>query len=382
MINTTKWRSRLGPVARVCLAVVVGVVCGGVVIWLVGFNPLSAFRTMVMAAFGTSFGLSTSLRWAATLMLLGLSVALSFRAGMFNIGAQGQFYVGALLAVIGEMAFGGLPAVLAISLAILCGALGGALWAAIPGLLRAYVGVNEVVSTLMMNFIAIQMTNYLIRVPFRGSDSAGQVLATSAVPDKHRISMSLFSTPVPATIVFAVVVALAVWIYMKKTSWGYEDKVSGLNPRFAQYGGISMRATTVRVFLLSGALAGVAGALEVFGPVGRFVGGFDADLGFTAVVVALAGGNSGIGVLFAGLFFGGLAGAEQQLRLLTDLPQATILVIEGFITLFVTARFVVPRLRRRRDRGRSDRRPMSPSEGADTASTYRPDFVVEGVSHE
>ncbi len=340
---------RIGwQLGRQLLVIAIALVVGLAILQISGYAPIETYQIMATAAFGTSIGLANTLRWATPLILVGLSVALSFRAGLFNIGAQGQFYVGAFAAIIVGLGLKDGPPWLVVPFGFLAAGLAGLAWALLPGLLRAYYGTNEVISTLMMNFIALQFTNYLVRVPYNEGGATGQVLATATLPDPLRLMTLEPGSELTLAVFVALGMAALAAVYTTRTTSGYEGKVLGANPYFAENGGVNVRAAIVTTFLLSGFIAGLAGATEMFGPIGRFIGGLHEDLGFNGVVVSLMGFNNPWGVLLSGLFFGGLQNAAQQMRLLTEVPRAMVTVLQGLVTIAVTAQILRLSLRRQR----------------------------------
>lgn len=347
-------------VGRQLAVIAVALAAGLVILGVSGFPPIETYRVMATAAFGTGIGLANTLRWATPLILIGLSVALSFRAGLFNIGAQGQFFVGAFAAMVIGLGLKEGPPVLVVPLGFAAAGAAGALWALLPGVLRAYWGTNEVISTLMMNFIALQFTNFLVRVPYNEGGSTGQVLATATLPPALRLATLVRGSELTLALAVALAMVVVAAAYTGRTTAGYEARVLGANAYFAENGGVNVRATIVTTFLLSGLLAGLAGAAEMYGPIGRFIGGLQEDLGFNGVVVSLMGLNTPWGILLSGLFFGGLQNASQQMRLLTDVPRALVTVLQGLVTIAVTAQILRVSLRRPRtprggQQGRTER---------------------------
>jgi len=344
------------------VAVVLGLVISGFVMLAVGYNPIETYGVMLTAAFGSANGWEETIRWTVPLIILGLSVAVSFRAGVFNIGAQGQFLVGAIAAAAVGLGIPEVPPVVAVPLSILAGIVAGMAWAFIPAVLRAFAGVNEVISTLLMTFLAVQFTGYLARGPLKNPTDTGQVLATATLDPSRRLAPAAFPLPGVAFVIAIAVLALVI-LYCGRTVWGYQDVMTGRNPYFAEYGSVRLEFVTIRVFLISGALAGLAGALDVLGPVGRFIGGFSADIGLTAVLVALAASNVPAAIAVSALFFGGLASASQQLRVLSEMPQSMILILQGVITILITAHLLLVRPRTRRPARGSAKAQAGPHRG-------------------
>ena len=275
------------------------------------------------------------------LVFTGLSVAVAFRAGLFNIGTQGQLVVGALLTALVVVAlapvlpanrFGG---VALIAIGVVAGALGGGVWGAIPGALKAYADANEVITTIMLNFIAANLAYVLVLEVFRAEGSS--VVATQYVPDYARIDPWFFPTTgdfAEAALLFAVVTVVGLYLFLEHTSLGYDLRVSGIQPLAAEYSGVNAKITTVRAMTLSGALGGIGGSMWVLMSEGRWVESVPA-LGFDGIAVSILAGNNPLGVVPAAALFGVLKGGALQVGFQTDVPPELIGVLRGLIILFV-----------------------------------------------
>ncbi|WP_066416387.1 ABC transporter permease [Halorubrum aethiopicum] len=305
--------------------------------------PLAIGEPGVFNPGWTPFNLSFGLTLSETTLLIftGLSVAVAFRAGLFNIGTQGQLVVGALATALTVLALapllpaGPVSGVVLVAVGTFAGAVGGGLWGAIPGALKAYADANEVITTIMLNFVAANVAYVLVLEVFRAEGSS--VVATRYVPEHAQFSSWLF----PGSSDFALL-ALAVGVgfigalyyLVEHTSFGYDLRTSGVQAAAAEYGGVNAKLTTVRAMTLSGALGGVGGAVWVLMSEGRWIASVP-DLGFDGITVSILAGNNPLGVLPAAFLFGILKGGALEIGFRTDVPTELVGVLRGLIILFV-----------------------------------------------
>jgi simple sugar transport system permease protein len=321
------------------LAVFTALVLGAVFIWSTGEDWVAAYGGLWRGSFGTWGALEQTLVRSAPFIIAGLGVALAFRAGLFNIGAEGQLYAGATLAVLVGFGFAGLPVIVHLPLALLAGALGGLIWGAIPGLLKARTGAHEVINTIMMNFIAIRLTDWLIRSrdPLLLGDPADSSGARTRFIADSAALPSIPGTDLHAGLLMAVVLAFAVAWLLYRTTIGFELRTVGTNPRAARYAGMSVPRNIVLAMALSGALAGLAGSGEVLGVEGALKAEFFAGLGFDSIAVALLARSSPIGVIFSGLLWGGLLNGAGLMQVMANLSVDVIKIVQALIIMFVAA---------------------------------------------
>jgi len=297
----------------------------------------SAYLALLDGAFGSLSAWSETLVAAAPLILTGLSVAVGFRAGLFNIGAEGQMIIGGLLAAIVGFSLH-LPWPIHIPLALLGGLVGGAIWGGIPGLLRAKTGAHEVITTIMFNWIAIRFLDWALTVDFiqaegRDDSISKNVLSSARLPQ-------FFSDPrirLHWGIVLALLAAGLIYWLLFRTTTGYEFRAVGYNPDAAHYAGMNVTWLYVLVMAVAGALAGLAGANQILGPLGRATPGFSAGLGFDAIALALLGRSHPLGVVLAGLLFGALEAGGRQMQVATDVSIDLIMVVQALIVVFIAA---------------------------------------------
>lgn len=281
-----------------------------------------------------------SLTKSVPYIFAGLSVALGFRAGLFNIGAEGQLFMGAVFAVYVGYSLVGIPAIIHIPLALLGGALGGALWGFIPGLLKAKTGGHEVINTIMMNYIAFRLSEYLLRGPLQRPDSFNPVspfIQPSAelprfFPDPIRFHLGFF---------VALGVAYLVYWLLFKTRWGFDLRTVGANPRAARYAGMNIVVVTIAAMSLAGGLAGLAGANEVLGVNHNLAVAFSSGYGFDSIALALLGKSHPLGVVLAALLFGTLRNGAIQMQVMAGIPIDIISVMQAMILAFIAAPAII-----------------------------------------
>jgi simple sugar transport system permease protein len=305
---------------------------------------LPAYRALFSGAFVGWSSISETLLVATPLILAGLAVALGFRAGLFNIGAEGQMTVGGLVAVIAGFSLEGLPAILHIPLALLAGFLGGALWGFIPGLLRAKTGAHEVITTIMLNFIAFRSLDYILKLPGIQAEGRFDPISRPVLPSA-RLPRILGWLPIDgagglrlhAGFLVALAMAWVVYWLLFKTTWGFEFRAVGANPHAAKYGGMSVVVAIILVMTLSGALAGMAGGNETIGVLGRASPGFTSAIGFDAIALALLGRSHPGGVVLSAILFGALRAGGRTMQVQSEVGIDLIVIIQALIIVFIAA---------------------------------------------
>lgn len=278
----------------------------------------------------------------------GLAVALGFRAGLFNIGVEGQIFIGAATGVWAGYAIVGLPTIIHIPIAMLFGALGGALWGFIPGILKAKTGAHEVITTIMMNYIAFRLVDWLLKFPMKDPNEftpkTPWILETAKLP-------RLFDTPIRfhAGFFIAVLMAVAVYYLLFKTTLGFELRMVGSNPNAARYAGVKITKTTVLAMVLSGALAGMAGANEVLGVNYRLLPAFSSGYGFDSIALALLGKTHPLGVILSSLLFGFLRNGARSMQLAVGVPIDIVSILQAVILAFIAAPAIIRTIYRLRE---------------------------------
>lgn len=325
------WRRVSVPLTAVLLAGIIG----SLILWLSDANPWEAYTALYRGAFGNAVAFGRTLEKATPLILGGLAVAFAFKAGLFNIGGQGQLLIGAIIAGAVGFSLTGLPFIVHMPLALFLGGLMGALFAGIAGSLRAYTGAHEVITTIMLNFVAINITDYLADGPWKDE---GIVARTPAIQKSAAIPVW---GNLPAGFFIAVVMAFVTWYLLFHTTLGFEIRTVGLNPNAARYAGIKVARTIVLTMLISGFLAGMGGAIETLGVVGRYQPGFNTGLGFDGITIALLARTHPLGVIPAALLVGAMQAGSSKMQFDANVPSQIIDVIQALILFFVSADMIV-----------------------------------------
>jgi len=337
------------------LSVLLAMLVGSIVIVATGKDPVVAFAALLQGAFGGWRQIGDTILRSTPLMFTGLAVAFGFRANLFNIGAEGQLFIGGLAAAILGVALGGLPWFVSVPAIIVLGALAGAAWAFIPALLKAKVGAHEVITTMMFSYIARYLVSYLVNGPLRGDTAIPQtalIPASATLPTFDKVFSFIGLEPSRAHFGFilAIGVAVVIWLIFKYTTLGYEVRAVGYNPLAAENAGISVSWTTVRALCISGALAGLAGVVEVMGVHHRLFDQFSSGFGFTGIAVALLAKNHPLAVIPAALLFGALSAGGPAMQLEADVPLKLISIIQALVIFFVAAETVITYFIRKRQK--------------------------------
>lgn len=325
------------------IAVAAAFIVGGILILIIGDNPLEAYRLLFGSAFSWPVGIGYTLFYATPLIFTGLAVLVAFRCGLLNIGAEGQLYIAAFATAWVGITFANLSPWLLIPMCFMAAVAGGGVWGAIPGILKARFGSHEVINTIMLNFLAVALLSYFTQYHYKApGDPIMQTIPIG--PGAHIARLGKFIPGLPQFIplnlafVLALVCCALVYIFLWRTKWGYELRATGTNPSAAEYGGISVRKQIVIAMTISGALAGMVGINEVLGYRYRYYDGFSDNYGFTGIAVALLGRNHPVGVIISALLFailqrGGIPVDAFTQHVTKDIVQ----VLQGTIILFVAA---------------------------------------------
>lgn len=340
-------------------AILAAFALSSVLIALRGVNPLTAYGALFSGAFGSPNALVTTVVRLTPLVFTGLAVTYGYRSGFFNIGAEGQLYLGAMVVTWIGVTFTTWPAWLLIPVALVGGALIGALWAVIPGYLKARRGFNEVLTTLLMNYIALQFFEWVIRIdhfgpgwwgwlglkdPTQPFPKSAELAPAAWLPSAADLLTALglpVTTPALQRLTLAaplaVLAAFVIYLVLFKTTTGFRARAVGINPRAAEYMGIHVPRTIITTALISGALAGLAGAVEVMGTQHRVISNFLVGAGFDGIPVALIGQLHPLGTLLSALFFGALRAGANKMQIISGAPIAVIYVIQSLAILFAIA---------------------------------------------
>lgn len=329
------------------VAVVMTMVVGAILFSLIGFDGVGAVREIFLTPLTNSFKWQDLGVKAAPLIIIGVGLSIAYRANVWNIGAEGQYILGGLAATWVALLTYGMTGWWILPLMVLAGMAGGALYASIPALLRTRLNVNEILTSLMLTYVSVQLIYYLVRAPWKDPMGMG-------FPQTRRFSAdALLPNIIPGTIVhagvpIAIVVALIAWFIMSRTVFGYQMRVVGAAPHAARYGGFSESKTIWLALLVSGTLAGLAGALEVSGPFQRMVPGFPTNYGFTAIIVAFLGRLNPLGVIFAGIVMAITFVGGEVAQTTIGLSSAASGVFQAMMLFFLLAGDILVRYRIKR----------------------------------
>ncbi len=321
------------------VGVIVALLLGAVMLVILRANPLSAYAALVNGVVGSRFGLTQTLVKATPLLLVGLGICIAFRANVINIGGEGQIIAGALMATWWPLTFAAWPGWLLIPSTMIAGFLGGAAWGFVPGILKARLKVNEILSTIMLNAIALQLMNLLLQGPLM--DPAGVAARTFLAQSAQLPHQVWLARLVPRTLlhsgaIVAAVMAVAVYVFLWRTTIGFDIRAVGQNPDAARNSGINVPAFQALSLTLAGGFAGLAGVVEVIGVQHRLLDGLTSGYGFTGIVAALMGGLHPLGLVPASVLFGGLLVGADTMQRAVQVPSSLVDVILGLVILFVS----------------------------------------------
>jgi simple sugar transport system permease protein len=322
------------------LAVVAALVVGAVVLLLLGADPIRAYTVLLSGGWSDVSGLTQSVVKATPLLLVGLGIVIAFRASVINIGGEGQIIVGALSATIFALALKDLPGWLLIPIVLVMGFLAGAVWGFVPGILKARLGVNEILTTIMLNAVALQLMNLLLHDALMdpAQKAAGTYIAQSArLPEQAWLPRLVPQTSLHAGAILALLLAVVVYIFLWRTTIGYRIRAVGLNPDASRYAGIRVPFYQALSLTLAGGFAGLAGAVEIIGVHHRLLEGITSGYGFSGIVVALFGKLHPLGAIPASFLFGTLLVGGDKMQRAMQVPSALIDTLLGLIVLFVVA---------------------------------------------
>ena len=324
-----EFRQRKIKPSIIALSICTGLVLGTIFVLMGGYNVATVYSYLIKGSLGSVSALTSTIRWSTIFLLCGVASGIAFKGGMLYMGAFSATLVGVYAK--------GLPPIVHIPLCLLTGMAAGALFASVPAVLRVYWNTNEIVVTLMMNYIAINLTNFLVKEYFLTSGIFGDSLTTDELLPSARFP-GFGTSPISFGFLIGIVLVVLFIIFFNKTKKGFEIRVSGYNPEFARYSGISVNKVRISVMLMSGAIAGLAGAAEIMGVQGRFLSGFSPDFGTSGMLVALLGNSSGIGIFVSSLFMGILKAGSLTLERSAGVSRALAVVIQALIICFISVK--------------------------------------------
>lgn len=322
------------------ISIILGLLVGAVVMLLSGHDPVTGYIALWNGIFGSSYSIGETIRQISPYILAGLAVAFAFRTGLFNIGVEGQLIVGWFAAAYVGMAFE-LPKIIHLPLALLAAAAAGALWGLIPGILKARLQVHEVIVTIMMNYIALHTVNALIKAISEGGYKTEKVHATASLRSEFLSNLTDFST-LHYGILVALAMVVVMWFMLEKTKMGYELKSVGFNEHASQYAGMNVKKNIVLSMVISGAFAGLGGAMEALGTFGNIVSrSAFTGIGFDGIAVALLGANTPLGVIFGASLFGSLKYGASNMPNEAGVPIEIVSIVIALIIFFVASGYII-----------------------------------------
>lgn len=333
----TRMKRNVGMIGKQVALVIVALLIATLLVIVCGFDAISVFDGIVGAIVDDITG---TLRWFTPLLLTGLACAVAFRAGIWNMGADGQLYMGAIFATAVALRCASLPPAVLLPLVFLTGMAAGALWAAIAGFLRIYCGAKEVVTTILLNYIAFSFTDFMVHGPLKGSGGYALSESSDLIPEGIWLSKIIPGSSVSTGLFIALFLIIVCYLLTTKTTFGYENRMLGTNSAFANYGGIHVRRTYMTTIAISGALAGLAGVIEMLGVHHHFAMRFSSNLGFDGMVVSILANDSTLGVPLSAFFFAILRNGSYNIERMSDVPRALVTIVQALVILMAGSNFV------------------------------------------
>ena len=343
MKNNLNMKQTLQDLGTSLAAILLSLVVSAIIMLIASYNPADAFSAMLDGAFGSRNAIANTLAKSTPLIFVGLACAFANKGGVFNIGGEGQLYMGAFFAAIAALAMQGLPRLVVIVTCLLVGAIAGGLVGAFNGFLKAKLQINEVIVAIMLNYICKFLTSHYVNGPLK--EEGSQTAKTVAIGDEYMLSKLVPKTQLTSALLIALVLVVVLYFFFEKARMGYNIRAVGENPRAAQAAGIAMSGTVVLTMGISGALAGLAGATEGFGKLGRFVDLFSPGYGFTGIAVAVLGRNNPFAVLLSALLFGIIDAGSMKMSYVAGVSTSMISVMQGLVILFVATPNLVKSLK-------------------------------------
>jgi len=350
LLTNTEWSRRIVSVLISIVKRLVMMIIAIAVVMLFllvsGYDPGAVLLGLVRA-FGKN--LPGTIRWSAPMILAGISICIPFKANIYNLGVDGQIYLGAIAATWVALALPPMNGAIALLIVFLSGAIAGAFFALIPAIMNVYGKTDMVVSTLLMNFVGQWLTEFMAAVVMRDPEKITQTNSSRMLPEHLWLPKlrAFGNTTATIGIYIAIIIALITAFMFFKSKLGYEIKVVGVNAEFARYGGINSNSLVLKVMALSGAVAGIIGTIEVTAVQRRLIAAFNPGIGFDGIVVSLLSNNNPLGVILSGFFFGGLLNAGNVMQRVTDVPEVVTQIIMAIIILAISGNIVIKRTRRR-----------------------------------
>ncbi|MEW6621522.1 MAG: ABC transporter permease [Bacillota bacterium] len=317
------------------ISIVLSILIGGLIIMGMGINPILAYTSLLEGAIGSKNAIAETLVKTTPLILTGLCFAFAFRCGLINIGAEGQLYMGAFLSVVAGIYLVGLPGYIHIPLALFAGFLGGGLWGLLTGWLKVRFGANEIITTVMFNYLAIYWVSFLVSGPLK--EPPGNFPHSAQVALTAQLPRILEGTRLHLGLLVALLAVLLYYIFLWRTSRGYEVRVVGQNLNAAKYAGMTPEINIMLIMFIAGGMGGLAGANEILGIQKRLLETLSPGYGFDGIAVALLGLNSPIGIVLGAVLFGMLRSGGNMMQMSAGVPIAIIYVVQAMVIIFVVS---------------------------------------------
>ncbi|MBW7959430.1 MAG: ABC transporter permease [Candidatus Promineofilum sp.] len=331
------------------IAVIAALAVCAVILLVMGLDPVLAYQKLFQGAFGSKNAISETLTHAIPLLLCALSFAVGVQGGLINLGATGQLYIGALAGgAVGIYLH--LPPILHIPLILVVGFIAGGAYGLLIAFLKNRFGVSELISTIMMNYVAIYLLNYLVTGPMKDTSSANNLPQSALIATTAKLSIILPGTRLHAGLYLAIAALLFYYLFFYKTPLGYQIRVGGLNPDAAHYAGFSIEKNNYVTMFLAGGFAGLAGCVQIMSVQSRLIHAFAKELGFSGVAVALLGNNTPLGIAISSILFAGLDGGAAKMQTLAKVPNAVVYMLQGIILMFVVGQEMFNLFHRRQRR--------------------------------
>ena len=320
------------------LAIIIALILTGIFIWAIGFDPIEAYSVLIQGAFKGKAAISETVVCAIPLIFSSLGFAVAYQCGIFNIGAGGQLYMGAVFATFVGTIEGMSPAI-QLPLTMLAGILGGALWGLVVAELKVKFGANEMITTIMFNYIATIFASYCVAGPMKGSYAMG-LAQSDPVASGIRLTRFVQGTRLHTGLFIALILVIGYWVLIWHTSKGYELRVMGMSSTAAQYCGINVKQNVMLSLMLAGGIAGLGGCIEILAIQGKLSAGFAGNIGFDGITVALLGDCTPVGILLSSLLFGALSSGSNTMQMIVGVPSAATTIIQAFIIIAIIIRNV------------------------------------------
>lgn len=323
------------------VSVILGLIVGAIIMLVSGFSPIEGYVALWNGIFGDMYTIGETIRQITPYILAGLAVAFAFRSGLFNIGVEGQLIVGWFAAAYVGLVFEDLPKIIHLPLSLIAAMLAGALWGFVPGLLKAKFRVHEVIVTIMMNYIALHVTNALIKTVSDGGDRTERIFSSASLRSEFLANLTDFSR-LHYGILIALIMVGVMWFLLEKTTLGYELKAVGFNQNASEYAGMNVNKNIILAMVISGMFAGLAGAMEALGTFEYISskGGFT-GIGFDGIAVALLGMNTPLGVIFGATLFGSLKYGALNMPNAAGIPLEIVEIVIAVIIFFVASGYII-----------------------------------------